>query len=159
MTEVRESLPRAASRYGTPQMLELVGRAVGEVWWSDETITFVTDGGMASYEVDGDCCSHSYFHDLIGFDKLLSGPVAAVNEVELTDDDAECVLCKRDGYSGDVVAVYGYQIVVEHPQWGEVTCALSFRNDSNGYYGGDLSRALTDGTDGQERLTADKVTS
>jgi hypothetical protein len=157
-----ESLPKTVnSRWDEPQMRDLVGHQVTEVWWSDEIITFVTPEGVATFEVEGDCCSHSYFHDLIGLDKLLAGPVVSVNQVDLGDTDATCAVCERDGYKGDSVAVYGVQIVTQHPVWGEVTTALSFRNDSNGYYGGWLYRAGTDAVieHRQERLTADKVTS
>ena len=147
--------------YDGKAMTALIGQTIREVWWSDDRITFITDEGVASYEVEGDCCSHSYFHDLIGFDKLLSGPVLSVNTVDLDSTDARCHLCKRDesGYDGDVVQVYGFQIVTLHPTWGEVTTALSFRNDSNGYYGGWMERCQTDKVyAAQKRLTGDKVT-
>lgn len=139
------------------EMTALVNHTVRAVWWSEDIVTFVTDAGTASYEVEGDCCSTSYFHDLIGLEKLLSGPVVSVNQVPLLESDVTltCACCKN----GEVVAAYGYQIVVEHPVWGEVTCALSFRNDSNGYYGGMMRRSGCKVTSDQVRLTGDKIPS
>jgi hypothetical protein len=61
----------------------------------------------------------------------------------------------EDSAAGDVVAAYGFEIVTTDPKFGDVTSVFSFRNDSNGYYGGNLyqmdrigdsmpSRELTD---------------
>ena len=134
----------------------LVGRNITGVWWSEEYLTFETDAGRISYTVDGDCCSTSYFHDLIGLDKLLSGPVVSTNVVELGSANAELDedALERDSYT----LVYGYQIVTEHPMWGEVTTAISFRNDNNGYYGGHMSRHDLEQLDDTQRLLTADVT-
>ena len=36
----------------------------------------------------------------------------------------------------EVIAVYGFKFITVSEQWGEQTTVLSFRNESNGYYGG-----------------------
>jgi hypothetical protein len=129
------------------------GRTVSEVWASYEYVTFVTDQGPVTFTVYGDCCSHSYFHDVIGADNLLAGGVVTeLSEVELSPGDPgyhpdDCPGRRYDyetgeytdspcGVDHDSLVVYGYRIVSDHPEWGEVTTVLSFRNDSNGYYGG-----------------------
>lgn len=111
----------------------LVGHKIRSISVSDECLRFTTENGDVTYRVEGDCCSNSYFHDFVGVEKLLQAErVLSMNEVAL--DDAE----PRTGepYWEECVRCYGFQIVSEHPQWGEVTSAFSFRNSSNGYYGG-----------------------
>ena len=136
---------------------DLVGRRVTAVWWSEERITFDTDRGPLSYEVEGDCCSQSYLHDLHGLDKLLAGPVVSTNEVELLDSDEDPELKPRHEYD-ELTSCYGFQVVTVHPQWGQVTTALSFRNASNGYYGGWMERAhIDEPTSDQRKLDGDVV--
>jgi hypothetical protein len=130
----------------------IVGKKVRGVWVNDEFLRFETDQGSVTYRVWGECCSHSYFHDIVGVRKLLdNGPVVSVEEVELQSGDQgyhdpECWLewegwtqegpntkCEVDHES---LTVYGYAFVTEHPEWGEQTTVVAFRNESNGYYGG-----------------------
>lgn len=110
---------------------------------SEEKLEFFTDtGDVLTYTVEGDCCSRSYFYDMHGKEKLIeNGPVVSISDIELEKpDDSEA---KYDEY----VKVYGYEIVTEHPKWGEQTTVFSFRNDSNGYYGGWMNFAgVTRGT-------------
>ena len=113
---------------------DLVGRTINKIFMSHEYLQLDTSGGTFVYTVEGDCCSVSYFYDFYGVEKLLKGnPVVSVKEIELdepTDADAR---------RGDVVRAYGFEIVTEDPELGEVTSVFSFRNDSNGYYGGWMS--------------------
>ena len=114
--------------------------------WSEYVVVFVTDGGEKfPYEVEGDCCSHSYLFDFYGVKNLLNnGPVTKFEEYDLQAGDPgfheceytesswyECLLC-----GGESLQVYGYSLTTEHPVWGPMTSVLSFRNESNGYYGG-----------------------
>lgn len=96
-------------------------------------LKFNTDDGNVVFGVSGDCCSHSYFHDFIGVKKLFeNGKVLSVKEI-----DPGCG--SKNKNDGDVcVSVYGFEIVTEHPTFGEQTSVFSFRNSSNGYYGGSL---------------------
>lgn len=149
--------PLADGGWDGPIVLSaLVGHQITEVWWSSEDVTFVTPDGNARYEVEGDCCSHSYLHDLIGLANLMAGPVTQVEAVSLGEADLSCSCCRN----GECIEQYGYRIFTMHPHWGECTTVLSFRNDSNGYYGGSLERcALDDVQPGQRLLTADVVSS
>lgn len=107
----------------------LVGAKVTRVSMTEDDLIFETDKGNFHYTVYGDCCSWSYFYDFVGVDKLIAnGPVTGVKTVELESFE--------QGY--DFTQCYGYQIFSEHPVWGEQTSVFSFRNDSNGYYGGSL---------------------
>lgn len=107
----------------------VVGKKVLAVRVSEQFLVFETDQGLVAFSVEGDCCSHSYFYDIVGADKLLAnGPVVSASELDLSD---------RSFYEDyEDIQVYGYEFVSEHPIWGEQTTVVSFRNSSNGYYGG-----------------------
>lgn len=109
----------------------LIGKTIVAVEISGDELRLTTSDGTVRYGVEGDCCSSSYFYDIHGVEKLLNGgPVLEMNSIPLDEPDDE------DARRGEVVRAYGYEIVSDHPEFGEVTTAFSFRNDSNGYYGG-----------------------
>lgn len=111
----------------------LVGKKIKQVYMNDQYLAFKTDKDDVVFTVEGDCCSSSYFHDFIGLDKVKkNGAVVSAKEVSLQDDDPRC---KEEGHE-DYLRCYGFEIVTEDPEFGEVTTVFSFRNDSNGYYGG-----------------------
>lgn len=109
---------------------DLIGKKITEIHMNDDYLVFITDGAeVHAFQAVGDCCSWSYFHDFYGLEKLLeNGPVVSARPIAVYHDDWE------DEY-GEKQA-YGFEIVTEHPTWGEQTSVFSFRNESNGYYGG-----------------------
>lgn len=136
----------------------LVGATVRAIHISEDYLTFDTDRGLVTYTVEGDCCSHSYFFDFYGVEHLLkNGAVTAFESVGLSPGDvgyhAPTWTVPEDAY--DEVVVYGFRLTTEHPGFGSVTSVFSFRNSSNGYYGGWMY--LTEGAihAGQRQLTAD----
>ena len=119
----------------------LVGKNVTRIRMSTDYLVFDTDQGYVGYTVEGDCCSRSYFYDMHGADKLLAnGPVVSAKAVDVALYD------NADGPNDDFVQAYGFEFVTEHPDFGEMTTVLSFRNASNGYYGGWMEKvdALTE---------------
>lgn len=148
---------------GDKALAHLIGQRVSAVYFSEDLLTFVNDvGHTLSFQVEGDCCSHSYFADFVGLDKLLGNKVIEVGEIELTDDDK--ALLAHYGVKHEIpwedyedIKVYGYKIVTEHPQWGPVTSVFSFRNSSNGYYGGWMTNVQGRIDTSQVLLTEDKV--
>ena len=122
--------------YDAKNLSKLVGHQVKKVFMNSEYLKFVLeDGTEYGFAVEGDCCSTSYFYDFIGLDKLLTNKVVSAKSVSLADDDPRAKLDATDGWD-DEIEVYGYEIVTEDPKFGEVTTVFSFRNASNGYYGG-----------------------
>lgn len=120
----------------------LVGRTIKRIYMNEDYLKFETNLGNIVFTVSGDCCSHSYFHDFIGVNKLLRGtPVVSVESIDLKTTDSKVPVNRNDD---DEIKCYGYEIVTEDPQFGEVTSVFSFRNSSNGYYGGSLESALDD---------------
>lgn len=113
---------------------ELIGKKIQRIFLTEDYLQFLTDQGTFCFSAEGDCCSHSVFYDFIGVKKLLeNGPVKSVRELSLEIDNAT----DRKQYDESIQA-YGYEIVTEHPIFGEMTSVFSFRNYSNGYYGGFL---------------------
>lgn len=125
------------------ELKDLVGKKVNKIFMDSEYLRFVTDEqGTFTYRVEGDCCSSSYFYDFYGVKNLLeNGKIKEIKTVELLPSDV--VVANSNHY--DVIRVYGYQITTEG-EYGEVTSVFSFRNSSNGYYGGWIQR-LEGGTD------------
>lgn len=141
--------------YGAEKQLEmLIGRKIEKIFMNEDFLKFETDlGKPIAFTVYGDCCSHSYFHDFIGVEKLLKGGrVTSVESVELEESDSKVKVNRHDG--DECVRCYGYRIVVEDEKFGELTAVFSFRNSSNGYYGGSLEVANSD-TEVAPQITTD----
>lgn len=108
--------------------MALVGKILKGVMLADDrkALRFDTvDGGEIIVRVDGDCCSDSWVEGIelpaLGFPCV----VLEVNELDLADRD----IIYEDG----VTAMYGCQIKTTS---GDMV--IDYRNDSNGYYGGNL---------------------
>lgn len=112
---------------------DLVGKKVKRIFMNEDELKFETDSGSFIFTVFGDCCSHSYFHDFIGVKKLLGRVVKAVETVDMEDPQA------GNGCDSDCIQAYGIRFITEDPEFGEVSSVMSFRNNSNGYYGGSLN--------------------
>jgi len=76
----------------------------------------------------------------VGVKKLLKGNV--VVSAKSIDLEGKDIVGDKDKKSyQESISVYGYEIVTKDPVLGEVTSVFSFRNYSNGYYGGSLENA------------------
>lgn len=84
---------------------------------------------LALYEATGDCCSESWFADIVGIDNLKNAVVIGIKvlNVELPEGDTRT----RQEYD----EVYGYRLTTHKGD-----CDIIFRNSSNGYYGGELTQ-------------------
>lgn len=115
-------------------MKELIGKKVKEIYVDSNLQTylkFVTDQGDLYYYADGDCCSESYFAEILGVSNLLQ-QTCAVLSVENIE------LGVAEGTRQDVDAIYGIKINFSDPNdyYGPSCALVIFRNSSNGYYGG-----------------------
>ena len=119
---------------------DLVGKKINKVFINTNYLKFETSGGNFVYLVTGDCCSNSFFYDFYGVKNLLEGGIVKeVKTVDLHPTDLFVVPNK-----GDSIQVYGYAITTEPKEeddyCGERTSVFSFRNESNGYYGGSIDK-------------------
>lgn len=114
-------------------MKELLETRIERVYVSDsqEHIVFVHHVGpppkVTAYETEADCCSETWFADIIGLHNLLGQTVIGVRvlEVEIPEGDTRT----RQEYD----EAYGYRLTT-----AKGDCDFIFRNSSNGCYGGSL---------------------
>jgi hypothetical protein len=114
-------------------MGQLVGHTITAIKVNPERdrLLLMTDSQFnVELLVDGDCCSRSYFNDINGVDEILGKEVDKVTPTFEGDRDVE-----RDGRlkeDPDIAKYYGIKIESKTGR-----CDIVFRNESNGYYGGD----------------------
>lgn len=125
------------NKYDLEALNQLVGATVKQIFMNENLLRFITDKGSCTFRVTGDCCSQSYFYDFIGVDKLLKNGAIKLIESILLDEPQDI-----DAAKGEVVKAYGFRFITEDLEFGEVSSVMSFRNDSNGYYGGSLENVL-----------------
>lgn len=139
----------------------LIGKTVREVWMNEQFLQFITDDGNITYTVEGDCCSSSFFFDFYGVDNVIGREVVAFESVSLSPGDPGYrseTFEVGDEDSWNETEVYGYRITTEHPSFGHVSAVLSFRNESNGYYGGWMYMVeASPAFNPEHRLLSDKI--
>lgn len=105
----------------------LIGRTIKKISVNDnqEILSFDTDSGAISFKGYGDCCSETWFADIVGVDSLLNAKIVSVEDIEMESiqDDR----CRQESDS-----FYGVKI-----QTDKGNADIIYRNSSNGYYGGD----------------------
>jgi len=116
----------------------IIGKTIKSIRYDDQHLYLIFEDDYLSLSVYGTCCSSSYFYDFYGVEKVLNHKITDFQEIELDPTDLKA------SHSGGVIQVYGYKIVCENgvgdDYWydSQPTAVFSFRNDSNGYYGGSL---------------------
>lgn len=112
----------------------LIGKTLTGMKIADDqmALLFETTDGDVEVLVDADCCSHTWVEHIElparGFPAL----VTAVEDLDMPD------LGQPEEY--DVLAYYGCKISTDK---GDIV--IDYRNDSNGYYGGDLTWPVPEG--------------
>ena len=105
----------------------LVGKTILEIKIATDkkAILFITEDGEHIAKCDGDCCSSTWIENIetpvLGF----PATVIYVEDIALGDDE-------ENDYG--LIAHYGLKINTDK---GDII--LDYRNESNGYYGGNLS--------------------
>lgn len=120
--------------YEDKDLTRMIGSTIKRIFMNEEFLKFETDKGNFVYSVDGDCCSTSVFYDFYGVKKLFGKVVKSVESVELLESDRP----KDKKEYQESISVYGYRITTEDEKLGDVSSVFSFRNYSNGYYGGSM---------------------
>lgn len=95
-----------------------------------QCIRFDTDNGTILWETDADCCSETWFADLIGYAHLRGQTVTRVVEVDLPHEDGGRTRQEHD-------MIFGIDLYTSAG-----VCSLIFRNSSNGYYGGSVHERI-----------------
>jgi hypothetical protein len=104
------------------EMLAANGNFSGE-----EAIQFTVENNKPIvYLTYGDCCSETWFSEILNLDFLVGHTVSEVKELDMPDYTDNNSRQQEDKY-------YGYRITTEAGH-----CTIAFRNSSNGYYGGEI---------------------
>ena len=112
-------------------MKELLNLQIDKIYVEkgEESIIFITDKRTIKYTAYGDCCSETWFADIIGIENLLGQIVKKVEDIDMPEtyntDDGRC--------RQECDSVYSFKITTDKGY-----CDIIFRNSSNGYYGGNL---------------------
>lgn len=95
-------------------------------------IRFETDEGFIHYKTDADCCSETWFADILFSQRrwILPRKVVSVEELEMPMW-AERLIANDGRTRQEYDEVYGYRITTESG-----LIEIIYRNSSNGYYGG-----------------------
>lgn len=119
-------------------LMLLQGRRIEEVYvrTDAEEIAFALEGvsKFVTIMVYGDCCSMSFWHEVLGFSAL----AGTVNDVEYTDLGVAPDSNVPGQWDGEYVQAYSLKITTMRG-----VAEFIFRNDSNGYYGGSPSMPTT----------------
>lgn len=134
-------------------MKELIGKTIKEVYINEDgtVMKFVTDIGDMYYECEGDCCSETWFADIISSNFFNFNSVSLAEYDRLVTDVEELeipywlneLVSKDERGRQDYDTVYGYKIkaVIKNDTWrrrDDCDLVIIFRNSSNGYYGGSV---------------------
>jgi len=109
-------------------MNPLIGKTITsiEVAKDKKAIKFnLADANSIIVKADGDCCSSTWIESLDMPEAILGAPVTAVEDIPMPD-------LGQPEY--DVIQYYGCKITTT-----KGSCVIDYRNESNGYYGGNLS--------------------
>ena len=109
-------------------MNPLIGKVITNVWLAKDkrAIKFdIENEDSIIARADGDCCSVSWIEE-IDLPSMLIGKVISVEDINMPD------LGQPNEY--DLIQYYGCKITTD-----KGSCIIDYRNESNGYYGGNLS--------------------
>lgn len=112
--------------YRKDQMNMLEGQRIKQINISEDSLFITTNKGTHKFRIEGDCCSHSYFHEFLNVNQMLTWVAKSVEEIDMPE-----VPIEEYGEYEESILAYGYKFHTEGG-YGIVV----FRNSSNGYYGG-----------------------
>lgn len=108
----------------------LIGARVEEITYSDACEEFLiqTDRGVLTLLAEADCCSSSWFQAFDNWSDLIGQVIVAIDVRIEERDESDNEPCRQD-----VTSLYGAVF-----SYAGGSAYLELRNDSNGYYGGEV---------------------
>jgi len=130
MDQYDEGLARNVRRlFGTGDDYEGMDKPLSSVSVNDDRtrLTFAfQDGTAAMFDAEGDCCSNSWIEHLTVPDDVAGAVITAVLDGRMSQSDAD---------EDRLLQVYN-----THFRTAKGDIIVEYRNESNGYYGGYLTR-------------------
>ncbi len=102
---------------------KLIGKKIFSIEWDEKTLRFNLKGDAVIYEAYGDCCSSSYIESLDNQEIFKNARLLQV----------ECISGEQKE-----IGEYFHKWRFYKFKTDKGMCTLSFRNESNGYYDGEL---------------------
>lgn len=96
---------------------------------NQDTLILDTPDAMIVYQAEGDCCSETWFADIIGVKALINATIKKVENLELFEYNTDDNRCRQE-----VDTAYGIRLTTDK---GDTD--IIYRNSSNGYYCGAVS--------------------
>lgn len=90
------------------------------------------DGDRIDFVTGADCCSETWFADIVGVEALVGQTITLAEEVEVAEVDDNRTRQECDSF-------YGFRMFT-----AKGCCDFVYRNSSNGYYGGDCDLVVND---------------
>lgn len=114
----------------------LVGKTILSIKKDDaDRITFEIEGEKDIVaDCYGDCCSNTWVENIENPEATIGSPVLVAEDIAMPDGD------HPEDNNRDQVEYYGFKI-----ETLKGTCTIDYRNESNGYYGGNLKWSQTNG--------------
>lgn len=107
---------------------KMIGKTINEIKIADDkkALKFICEDGDHVVKADGDCCSDTWIESIEAPAMGFPCQILKIEDLTLGDDE--------ELEYGDVIAHYGCKISTDK---GDIV--IDYRNESNGYYGGNLS--------------------
>lgn len=115
----------------------LMGKTIESVWMAEDNkaIKFCIKGGEEIIaKTDGDCCSDTWIESLEMPENMI-GTVREAHDVDMPEVPG---VNNEENYA--LTRFYGFRIVTERG-----ISTMDYRNQSNGYYGGNLCWPVAEG--------------
>jgi hypothetical protein len=119
---------------------KLVGKKVESIMISSTSTSLLfscDDGKMMLFEAEGDCCSASWFADIINPSCLLGRVITGVSDISMNDVVRDLSRLRAHIVTDDNRTVHDVLQYCANRLFTDAGyCDIIYRNDSNGYYGG-----------------------
>ena len=110
----------------------LIGKTLTAIYLSDdnESLKFeFTEGEPLVVGTEGDCCSYTWIENIENPEAVIGSPVLVAEDISMPEATEPSTKIEYH----DSIAFYGFKISTL-----KGTCTIDYRNNSNGYYGGNL---------------------
>lgn len=147
-------------------MKELVGKLVTSIYVSDDEQLMkfnIKDEQPIIYQAYGDCCSETWFADIISGWKFRQKvedrenhplEVVGCEDLDIPEWLQEVIVADGRGRQ-ESDTVYGFKLTFKDHAWRpaeQYDLTIIFRNSSNGYYGGEVELLDQDASWNKEKL-------
>jgi hypothetical protein len=119
-------------------MKELVDQNISKIFVSAGFLVFITNEQKEfAYLAEGDCCSQSWFADILNVKAILGKTITKIENISLEQvglglsEERFAICCNEDRTLQEYDSFYCHRLYCDKNY-----CDVIYRNSSNGHYGG-----------------------